>query len=74
MTGEDDQNGHDERDGGDGHEGRDEAVVFGDIHGNVAALEAVFDDMDAGPERGAVLSGRPRGLRYVPERGGRLCY
>jgi predicted phosphodiesterase len=25
---------------------RDEAVIFGDIHGNIAALEAVFEDMD----------------------------
>jgi len=41
MTGTDEQNGHDERDG------REEAVVFGDVHGNVAALEAVFGDMAA---------------------------
>lgn len=26
-------------------DGRDRAVVFGDIHGNITALEAVFDDM-----------------------------
>lgn len=26
---------------------RDEAVVFGDVHGNIAALEAVFEDMDS---------------------------
>ncbi len=41
MAGADEQNGHDERDE------REEAVVFGDIHGNVAALEAVFSDMAA---------------------------
>ncbi len=35
-------------------EHRDDIVVFGDIHGNIAALEAVFEDMterDLSPER-----------------------
>jgi diadenosine tetraphosphatase ApaH/serine/threonine PP2A family protein phosphatase len=39
--------GEDEPDGREGHGGHEEAVVFGDVHGNLAALEAVFGDMEA---------------------------
>lgn len=40
---------------------RDQAVVFGDVHANLAALEAVFADMaerNLGPDRYPLRAGR----------------
>jgi predicted phosphodiesterase len=44
-------------------------TIFGDIHANLPALEAVFADMAAhGLDNNLVLPRRPRRLRHLPQR------